>query len=70
MEIKVWVGDEYSGKVLEDLGTCVCDSPGRAVQMYESDADRWADKGYMATIYYRQITPSNKEAGGGSKKTL
>ena len=53
MKIKVWVGNE-EGKVLEDLGTCLCDSPTRAVQMYNQEQS-WIDKGYNADIHYRII---------------
>ena len=55
MKIKVWVGDEdVQGKVLEELGTCLCDSPARAVQMYNQE-QIWIDKGYNADIHYRII---------------
>lgn len=55
MEIKVWIQDELNGKVLEDLGTCVCDSPVRAIQMYDANAEVWFDRGYNADVYYSII---------------
>ena len=45
MRIKLWVQDMDTGKTLEELGECVTDSPGRAVQMYRQD-EAWTAKGY------------------------
>lgn len=54
MEIKIWVEDVDTGKVLEDLGTCVTDSPSRAMEMYDQD-EKWAELGYNADIKYKII---------------
>jgi hypothetical protein len=55
MRIKLWVQDMDTGKVLEELGTCLTDSPNRAVQMYDEDT-KWFDKGYNADICWEDIT--------------
>ncbi len=55
MKIKLWVEDEDTGEVLEDLGTCLTDSPGRAVQMYDAE-EAWIEKGHNADIHWEDIT--------------
>ena len=55
MLIKLWVQDEETGEVLEDLGTCITDSPGRAIQMYDAE-EAWAARGYDADIHWKDIT--------------
>ena len=50
MKIRIYVKDMVTGTVLEELGTCVCDSPSRAVEMYQDEEDMWDDKGYCANI--------------------
>ena len=55
MLIKLWVEDIDTGEVLQELGTCLTDNPGRAVQMYDED-EIWCDRGYNADIYWKDIT--------------
>jgi hypothetical protein len=55
MKIKIEVYDVETGDVLEDLGTCLTDSPARAIQMYHQD-DEWAEKGYNANIRWVDVT--------------
>jgi hypothetical protein len=55
MTIRVSVIDIETGSELEDLGTCVCDSPGQAIQTYGDAAIRWQDKGYEAEAVYREV---------------
>lgn len=56
MKIKLWIEDTRNGEVLEDLGTCLTDSPNRAVQMYEDETEKWDEKGYWAEVYWKDIT--------------
>ena len=55
MRIKLWVQNEDTGEVLEDLGTCLTDNPARAVEMYNQD-EAWAKKGYNADIHWKDIS--------------
>jgi len=54
MKIKIWVKDCETGKVLQDLGTCLCDSVSRALEMYDED-EAWENRGYCATIAWKEI---------------
>ena len=51
-EIRVWIED-FDGEVLEDLGTVITNSPNRALQMFNEDENRWANKGYSPDICWR-----------------
>ena len=55
-----------TGKTLEELGECVTDSPGRAVQMYRQD-EAWTAKGYNADIHWHDITNEAARALGSMK---
>jgi hypothetical protein len=63
MRIKIEVFDRDTGKTLEDLGTCLTDSPNRAVQNYNQD-EAWAEKGYNADIRWKDITNEAARALG------
>jgi len=52
MIIKVWVKDCETGKILEELGTCMCDNIARALDLYNDD-EIWAGKGYNTDIAYK-----------------
>jgi hypothetical protein len=70
MRIKLWIADSRDGEVLEELGTCLTDNPTRAAQMYESDTDKWEEKGYWAEVKWQDITdPAAVSLGrrGGSR---
>ena len=56
MRIKLWIEDGRDGEVLEELGTCLTDSPSRAAQMYEGEAEKWEEKGYWAEVCWKDIT--------------
>jgi hypothetical protein len=56
MLIKIWVEDEETQEILEDLGTILTDSPSRATQPYHNQADSWIEKGYEAAVYWEDIT--------------
>jgi hypothetical protein len=62
MRIKLWVKDVDTGEVLEDLGTCVTDSPGRAIQMYNQE-EAWSERGYNADIAWKDITNQAESVG-------
>lgn len=55
MKIRLYVKDLETGKVLEEVGTCLTDNPQRAAQMYHQE-DAWIDKGYNADIAWEDIT--------------
>lgn len=55
MKIKVWIEDAETGKILEQLGTCLTDNISRALQMYTPEEDKWADKGYQPEVACRVI---------------
>lgn len=55
MKIKLEVYDMDTGKTLETIGTCLTDSPARAVRMYDQD-EAWIEKGYNADIRWVDIT--------------
>ena len=55
MRIKLEVYDVDTGETLEELGTCLTDSPNRAVQNYNED-EAWAERGYNADIRWTDIT--------------
>jgi len=56
MRIKIYIKDLELDKVLEQLGECVCDSPGRALQMYKVKQLLWAERGYQPTLCYEDIS--------------
>lgn len=71
MRIKLYVVDVDTDEVLEEIGTCLTDSPNRAVQNYNED-EAWAEKGYNADIRWEDITDkAAAELGrkGGSANT-
>ena len=63
MRIKLWVVDLEDGTILEDLGTCLTDSPGRALQMYNED-QAWTDRGYHVDLCWKDITNQSAAALG------
>jgi hypothetical protein len=64
MRIKLWIEDGRNGDVLEELGTCLTDSPNRAAQMYESDTQKWEEQGCWAEVKWEDITnPAAKILG-------
>lgn len=69
MRIKIWVEDVDTGEVLEDLGTCLTDSPNRAVQMYADDCDKYLEQGVNAGVRWTDIT-NQAAAALGSKGGL
>ena len=71
MRIRIFVKDMDTDEVLEELGTCLTDSPNRAIQMYDQD-EAWAEKGYNANICWEDITDKAAQAlgkRGGEAKT-
>ena len=56
MRIKLWIKDAFSDVVLEELGTCLTDSPNRAVQMYTDREMPWADKGFAPMLMWQDVT--------------
>ena len=48
-EIKITVQD-YEGNTIEELGTCITDSPNKALQMYEFATVKWSRQGYAAKL--------------------
>ncbi len=63
MRIKIWIEDS-DGKHLEELGECLTDSPNRAVQMYEDECDKWAEKGYEPSVNWKDVTNPAAQALG------
>lgn len=51
--IKIWIVDARDEATLEELGTCLTDSPRRALEMYQADCEKWDDKGYMPELRWR-----------------
>lgn len=66
MKIKLWVVDDDTDMVLEELGTCLTDNPSRAVQNYDQD-EAWIEKGYNADIRWKDITNEAARALGSIK---
>jgi hypothetical protein len=54
-EILIWIEDAQTGETLEELGTCVTDSPNRALDMYASNCQEWDNKGYAAVLKWKYI---------------
>ena len=63
MRIKLEVFDCDTGKTLEELGTCLTDSPNRAVQKYDAD-EKWIERGYNADIRWTDVTNEAARALG------
>ncbi len=56
MTIKLWIEDTDTGKVLEQLGTCLTDgNNARAAQMYAEQESKWCEQGYAANICWKII---------------
>lgn len=66
MRIKLEVYDVDTNETLEEIGTCLTDSPNRAVQQYNQD-EAWIEKGYNADIRWTDITNQAAAALGSSK---
>jgi len=66
MRIKLEVFDVDTGETLEEIGTCLTDSPARAVQQYDND-EAWIEKGYNADIRWTDITNQAAAALGSIK---
>lgn len=60
MRIKLWIANDETDEHLQELGTCLTDSPNRAVQMYERDyADElteYDEHGCAVSIRWEDIT--------------
>ncbi len=59
MIVRIEIRDNYDGHVIEDLGECLTDSPGRALQMYEGDLDKWLERGESAYLAYTEAKCQN-----------
>jgi len=55
IKIKLQIVDDTNGQLLEDLGTCLCDSVSKAVNIYDDELLKWIDQGYEADIHYQMI---------------
>jgi hypothetical protein len=66
--IRIWVKDLNTGEVLEELGTCLTDSPRRALEMYNED-EAWTEKGYNADIAWEWVDEIKKAAQVLGRKT-
>ena len=66
MRIRIYVKDLDTGNPLEELGSCLTDSPNRAIQMYDQD-QKWIDDGYNADIAWDDITNQAARALGSIK---
>jgi hypothetical protein len=56
MRIRIYIKNLENDEVLEELGTCITDNPGRALQDYAEAEMNWAEKGYQPTLCYEDIT--------------
>lgn len=54
MKIRIWI-ETIDGEVLENLGECLTDSPGRAIELYKDTEESWSDKGYACGICYEIV---------------
>lgn len=57
VKIRVWIQDLETGEVIEELGTCITDSPNRALQMYQDDLAKVVDggRGPIADLFYEEV---------------
>lgn len=67
MRIKIWIADDDTGQTLKELGTCLTDSPNRAIQMYAGSVDKYQERGLNAQIHWQDITNPAAAALGSIK---
>ena len=67
MKIKLYVKDTETDEILDVIGTCITDSPGRAIQMYDDAVNHWCALGYSASLEWEDVTNPAASALGKIK---
>lgn len=67
MRIKLWIANNDDNSVIKELGTCLTDSPNRALQMYQTKCDKYLERGINAGLRWKDITNPAAAALGSIK---